>query len=104
MNYGPRLELTQIKCLEIETAPRLRVSFEQYLKTAIQQEPIDRIGADPSTNLIGCFQHLNRESAPLKFQRRHQARDAGTHHQDIGMHTNPSLREAHAATGQRPEA
>jgi hypothetical protein len=56
-----RQEGPEIKRLEIERSLCLRIAIEQHLKAAVEQEAIDRIRADTSTNTIGRLDDYDLE-------------------------------------------
>ena len=64
-NDGARLELAKFECIEVQAAPRFRISRQQNLETTVQQEPIHLVGADPPTDVIRRFYNSNREAAAL---------------------------------------
>jgi hypothetical protein len=68
---------------QIERAARLRIAIEQHLKTAIEQEALDDIGAHAPTNAIGCLDDLDLEALLAQQHSAVESRQSRTDHDHV---------------------
>jgi len=60
---GPAGEGFQIKWAVIEHSAGFRITRSKDLKTAVEGEPMDDIGTNPTTHAIGGFEDSERDAA-----------------------------------------
>ena len=51
------IEGTHVECSQVEGAMHLRIRSQQHLEAAVETEPVDDVGADPTADPVRCFEY-----------------------------------------------
>ena len=64
---APRSNAPEVEPVVVERGSRLGIGEGQHLEAVVEQEPVDDVGPDPSSDRVGALEH--ERSAPARDER-----------------------------------
>ena len=83
MDDDPGGERAQVERVGVEPAPHRGVGGQQHLEAAVEQEPVDLVGAHAPTDPVGRLEHDDVPSTLDEPQRRDEAGESGPDDHDV---------------------
>ena len=79
------LERLEPQGLDVHEAAHRGVGGVEQLEAAVDQVPVDVLGADPAPDLVGAIDDHHVDAVGLELERAAQPGETRAHHDDVGL-------------------